>query len=269
MKKFIKLLLCTIIFFCLNGCDSKNVEKSNQLDIPVKYFKLVKFDCPEIMNNLKNVKRMNINFAVMNDNVIYELSFNKKFSNEQNCKLFNKEGYQLVDLGLYLGAFVDNDGYYYAYGAENDYKLLKSNAKDTVYSIRKTYGENLPVNMLYNSDELFTTIDNKVFLLNHMKYNAYEEGYELSNTPFFTLDNDEIISSYMNGFTTNKAFYQYTKVNKKECDKYADVKCEYGFIKDKELTKNYNKIKFYNYIILIDDKGHLYKRWKNENGDIF
>ena len=54
------------------------------------------------------------------------------------------------------------------------------------------------------------------------------------------------------------AYYKIKKYveNKKECEKYADISCKYGFKigKDKVLTNNYDDILFAGYYII--DKDH-------------
>lgn len=82
---------------------------------------------------------------------------------------------------------------------------------------------------------------------NKVYYKSQNSTFEITETEIN--DKEEILSLYNDKYIkTNKAYYYATKykTNKSECEKYADVECEYSYkiVNDKILTKYYNNIKY-------------------------
>ena len=121
-------------------------------------------------------------------------------------------------------------------------KIPKELYSNIIYSDEdQKYGENQMYYFYYDSNKKEV-------------YSYSSDLSKMSSQPIFSLDKDEEVEYITyGGIKTNKNFYQYRRqpINKEECEKYADIKCELknGFyaINDENITNNFEQIKFISY----------------------
>ena len=267
MKKNLVLLFVLCIMLC--GCNANDKNETNSNDnlsfaewsIENSNFgqtEIKKINCPEIT---KDSKMSGSSEIFVTDNNIYMYNVDKLFSNDKNCKLVGKiDGTNAVAVnrdnaidenGILYNTFwqkVDDPDY------DGDY------AKDTLHTGWKDYFKRFDINksMLsgsltnvgFTDFELITLTDDGLYAYNidFINYNReYPNGKEFSykiNTD--SINSEKIVKIYGSIIKTDKAFYiiDSKKINKEECDKYADVKCDYEYYLKKEdtLTKYYDEI---------------------------
>lgn len=242
MKKIlINIIYCILILgFC--GCEKKLNQTNNinnelqiknncSLTQPYDMYFDKEFSCPE----MKNIKQNGGTFFITNDGQLYEYS-NKKYSTtETNCKkvetdiIFNK---------IVRDTLVSKNGYFYSYYESS----LKKITNEEIEMGRAWYGigqmeiklYKINHNIFYlkydggDSPEIYGYIDDKNVYSIIYDWNTNKTNKEL----IYTFEENEIIENVTNGYIiTNNGYYIYDIINKNECDKYEDIKCEYGLIK--------------------------------------
>ena len=273
MKKKVSVsFILLILLILVSGCSKKDViddnknmtftewaEKNIKIDNTIR-----KINCPEI--NESSIMSGSSEIFITGNN-IYKYNVDKLFSNGKNCKLIgtidgakpltvNKDN-AIDETGTLYNIFwqrVKNENY------DGDYE------KDTFHDGWKEYLKRFNVNKqmisandIYSYDEerhipnyeIITYIDDGLYLYNidstNYSSNDYPKGKEFRYKVNINDINDEkIIRLYGSIVKTNKAFYILSSnpTNNEECNKYADVKCEYEYTlkKDEILTKYYDEI---------------------------
>lgn len=246
-KKLLLLLICIPVL--LSACEMK-IYEDHGTDIPVKndFIEYPKQGMP-VCDAAKNYKYyVDSNTFVTTDNKVYVKG---NFSDGTNCKLvsgdisINKvmqnylandnktytvdrdtytikeaDSYSIADLFLSKGDIVK---YYYDYHTNNN----SNDNKTQYYYVLKTDNKlyKLKVNYDYNYKAIYTIKEeNEVDIFNGEKVL------------------DVYISDYFSSWVkTDKAYYVLTYDNP-DCSKYDDIKCEYTFKKDEEISKKYDEI---------------------------
>ena len=136
----------------------------------------------------------------------------------------------------------------YGWTGAFDYDILKEHAD--VFKFDRSYnGSHFDIaGVAY-----YGYIDNnKIVILNGIK-KVISYSYELPEGEVFN-------GGYYEVMKTNKGYYYNGVINADECNKYADVECQYGVKPYDELNEEYDSIYFFNgkYIIFKDDLNHVY-----------
>lgn len=171
------------------------------------------------------------------DGEVYNISFSKKFSNEQNCE---KRNFETKVTSHIDNIVVGEDKKYYSVYED----LIPKEDLEFQYNIEDIVEKGYQFvlkkdgNIYYQENKEDTD-----FTLKYKKEDV--EGniqrFGIINSDYTENEERKIV------VMTDKAIY-YTKANNKEkCKKFADVKCDYELIKDKILSK-YRK-----YILYVDD----------------
>lgn len=258
MKKISLLLLYGVILLGVCGCNSylNDSSLSQYAKQQVLYNGSYKINCPELTEN-SIISNFNGEFFITNNNV-YQLNYEQVYSNEKNCKLIGniKEGTKPIIFDNHT--IVDNkkNEYYISWekNEKGDYYIIE--AKTNIYY--QQYFERFDINLelvsaqKYSNGNFGETYDIITYTQNGLfayyidrTYNE-EEKYYSYKINVDNINNERIIKLYGSTIKTDKAFYEINKrkTNKEQCEKYADVKCEYEYYlkQNKILTKYYNEI---------------------------
>lgn len=269
-----KKMICLFVLLILTGCNLKTPvsnEKNNDNSFTgLNGFQKININCKPI-SNIIDFSIYN-NLFITSDGKLYEISFDKVFSNETNCDLIESDK---KFIRFIKGGILDSEDEIYYYESEN--RVLQSYNSDSIIMPNQLHASSVPKsnykNIIY-SDEDFKYGENQMFYFYYDNvtkkiYNYSSDLYKINEEPLFSLDEDENIEYITySGIKTNKAFYSYGRKaeNKNECEKYADVKCIYknGFYKidDNNFIKQYQHIKFVQYIedsyFILDENNNLY-----------
>ena len=239
---------------------------SNCLDM---HFKENKFICDIDYNNIKYFQS---GYFVTKNNEIYDISFDKLYSNNQNCKkreididvsniqdyyIFSKNNkiYNVRDLEeeyitdysqIYLLdkniiKIISSD---YDNGKINVLVFKDNNIYKQTYNI--TNGENGFNKITFEKEELYKSLEE----YGNIKYITFE--------PYLYTNSGKNIQLEENTITTifsDKGYYYLDEVKTDECTKYKDIDCELE-LKESEIYKKFSKdIKYVGqkYTILTDN----------------
>lgn len=229
------------------------------------------FSCSLLLSNTSDVTYQKLKYvsttqAITSDGKIYDLSLGQKFSNEQNCKGsdFPRKVTAILDDSIVKG---DDDNFYYLSG-ENMYSQVSEN--DSSYGIYTVLFEDATVKRAITADG-----NNGVYLVLKSDGNIYKFVIVRNNTQSpYTLANSEIVyskgrygkiidfnydqnnvSTYIR---TEETLYRMKKTNADECDKYADVKCNFVMEEDSALMEYDNYIYGFNGQLLITSYGKVF-----------
>lgn len=256
MKKISLVLLCGIILLGVCGCNSylNDSSLSQYAKQQVLYHDSYKINCPELTEN-SIISNFNGEFFITNNNV-YQLNYEQVYSNEKNCKLIGNIKEETKPIIFDNHTIVDNK--------KNEYNISwEKNEKGDYYIEAKTniyqqYFERFDINLelvsaqKYSNGNFGETYDIITYTQNGLfayyidrTYNE-EKKYYSYKINVDNINNERIIKLYGSTIKTDKAFYEINKrkTNKEQCEKYADVKCEYEYYlkQNKILTKYYNEI---------------------------
>lgn len=274
-KKGIKILLITIVVsIFLIGCGSETKKDTQEKDVASfekeminNGYTKVDFVCDGIKGKVID---SNYNRILTNDGDIYFLSLDKKYSDDTNCKKVDTEIKFKKIFGNELVLSTDDKFYSVTYFDNNmevkEFDRNENQGSDDVPSVYEyilsTYGSDT-LSYTYNGNSYIIYKDNKVY------YKLIRKDYDYENKKYKFTDrtdneleiNDTII--YMNNsfggfFETETSFYRYEETNKDECNKYADVVCEYGLVKDDLLTKYKSHIQTVIDGRILDKNNNLY-----------
>ena len=239
---------------------------SNCLDM---HFEENKFICDIDYNNIKYFQS---GYFVTKNNEIYDISFDKLYSNNQNCKkreididvsniqdyyIFSKNNkiYNVRDLEeeyitdysqIYLLdkniiKIISSD---YDNGKINVLVFKDNNIYKQTYNI--TNGENGFNKITFEKEELYKSLEE----YGNIKYITFE--------PYLYTNSGKNIQLEENTITTifsDKGYYYLEEIITDECKKYQDIECELEF-KESEIYKRFsNNVKYVGqtYTILSDN----------------
>lgn len=270
MKKRLSLvLLCGIVLLGLCGCgNNKNSSNENKNNSKItKYNYIGSFNDNILCSGLDLNDIIHINEKyVITSNKKYEINDEKLYSTtNENCKVIKTFNGKAID--------------YKWWGHSEGYELLQTdngykyqNWSNEVLNKNIEHYKSLGENVLFGLD--LAIYDERaagggygkdlISVDNDLKYIPYKD-MKISNTIDIieSFDKNERVIFINNQIVkTNKAYYTISKykTNKEDCEKYADIKCEYGYRlkKDKALTDNYDNIIVVSEYI-VDKHGNIYK----------
>ena len=248
MKKKVSLiLLCGMMLLLVCGCEKNNNEASDNSNLPlyntdssVKNENVVERG-NVVCSNLDNVKIIFENGLYLTyDNELYVISEQQKFSNEKNCKKVSDTFIvNSINVGDGMLGLVDEQNRIYTYNIIN-YNLVEE--KNVNYIIKKFVSKKIYIKV---EGRFALNNDGIIDIYNYDEFRLEDEKIVFENEKIvdFMLDisqNDIMVVK------TDKAYYVRKKINKDECNKYADVECKYELVKDEYLSNNYNKISIFN-----------------------
>lgn len=248
---FVSLALVTIV-----GCESinkKSLTIKERIGKSYEYYATIK--CAYLDDGIVDLSYD----GFVTKNKAYELSVDKIYSNETNCKE--------VPINDLDGDIINGSGGAYVYTKKYQYGVGKRVQKEIYdnrnYALLSTLGNDIIYGTCgINGGYEIASIDNEIKMI---KIASTEENSRIKRIidvdDNFSLD-EEVLTISGPFIKTNKAYYKVKRYieNKDECKKYADVSCKYGYKinKDKELTDNYNDILFAG-IYIIDKDYNVYK----------
>lgn len=197
------------------------------------------------------------------DGKIYRFNANKFFSNDKNCieypynekKIKFAYGNDIYDENNKKILSYEYDSATFL--TEEDYKNMNNNYTwyDRLSKIKKDYDF---ISMNECDGDILYIKDNNIYKYNYKINN--KTGEYIAEEPLFlgSIPASEKIL-YMSDamIKTDKNYYELVKTNEEECNKYVDIKCEYGF-KRSALSDIYNKIIFASQDMVVDDNYRMY-----------
>lgn len=275
MKKKISLIvLCGIVLLGICGCENKNTSnegnnEENKLssikgyniretDVVPSYYQKVNVKCDEI----KDIKDYYFGYFITNYGELYKFSYDKVFSDtDTNCKRINTN---IKFIKFIDGGLLDENNNIYVIDKDDNLSLftfqpgympmpyLNDIAKKEYINVSRTMKPNDNIHIYFYYSE------NKVYKLK----DDFNTEADVEENAIFELKKDETISYIVDAtIKTNKNFYIYKSVitNKDECNKYADIECNYEnkFYEIPELSNK--KFLFYKSgMILVDNELNVF-----------
>lgn len=265
MKYFFNLkymIIIIVIILCCTGCNGTITRDIRHAGFSVGD----KFYCSRFMPKDKKdtsygkIKYLTDSNIIDEDGKIYEVSLNKKFANNQNCKV--------ADTDVRVKAIFDNmiikgedDKYYY---------LVAQNSVASYSEIPETDNYYFIYDLLLSGEDIVkvVTADSSAGLYYVLRDDGNIYAYTVSRADYKSLptvsdvsiifnkndyDSEIIDFSYvgisLNTFIrTDNSLYRMMITNREKCQKYADVSCKYKLLKD-EVFDNYK-----DYIITYNGK---------------
>ena len=205
-----------------------------------------KFVCDAIKRNSDLIMSTREYSVIAIDGEVYNISFNTKFENDQNCE---KRGFE-TKITSHLDNIVigENGKYYSVY--EN---LLEKNDVKFNYDVK---------DVVQKVDNYILKKDGNIYYQQKsngklkLKYKASSlkgkiQNMGLINSDYSETDERKII------VVTNKAIYYSYSENEEKCRKYDNIECNYELKKDKFLSKYRNKILYIDDAIIITKTGKV------------
>lgn len=259
MKK--KIFLLCLIALLFTGCTKESVdnkinkkEKSQDKILEGRKGLEYEWDCEIDLKDIKDISTFNSMF-ISKDGKLYEFSLTLKFSTTNNhCRKIDTD---MTFEKFINGAIISTDKKIYGYYDGNFEERPHGWTGAFNYALYD-YNENV---LIYDGRDGIYGIakDNKLYIY---KTNDFSSDDIKSEKVLYEFDNDEFfVEAYGSIIKTNKAYYSYGIANRKDCEQYADIKCEYGIVKDEELTEAYNDIFYTNNVYFIlkeSDKIYTY-----------
>lgn len=248
---------------------------SNCLDM---YFVENKFICDIDYNNIKYFQS---GYFVTKNNEIYDISFGKLYSNNQNCKKATLDtnikaikGNYVLDKNNNLYTLQQNDRgkrilqeYSNALSYEKTIiDLMNNDNIDYIYNITSDYSKGEIYALILKSDNNIYKLIYKdgsgsvVFDKEELYKSLKEYGniQEIVTSNYYTSNSGKDYQLEDNTITTiisDKGYYYLDEVKTDECSKYKDIECKLE-LKESEIYKKFSKdIKYIGqqYTILSDD----------------
>lgn len=265
MKKFKLVFLFILVMFICTGCEN-NSEVTR--DLRHSGFNMDKepFDCealiPKSDKEFEMIKYLGSNYAITTNGVIYDISFSGKFSNDKHCMRANDKLNVEAIIGENVFKAKDNKIYYFR-GSNNAAAYTEVTSSDNNYTTYRFFFNDPDIVKVQN-------IGDSTYYVLKSNGNVYDYRIKkergaiqlLSTNAVYTAENlgskivdfnyagDQSESTFVR--TENKIF-RNEALNRKECNDYIDVDCQYEFVEDATLTKHYDRILAYNGSILITD----------------
>lgn len=239
---------------------------SNCLDM---HFEENKFICDIDYNNIKYFQS---GYFVTKNNEIYDISFDKLYSNNQNCKkreididVSNIQDYYI---------FSKNNNIYNVRDLEEeyitDYSQIYLLDKNIIKIISSDY-DNGKINVLvfkdnniYKQTYNITNGENGFNKITFEKEELYKSLEEYGNIKYITFEpylytnsgkNIQLEENTITTIFSDKGYYYLEEIITDECKKYQDIECELEF-KESEIYKRFsNDVKYVGqtYTILSDN----------------
>lgn len=277
MKKIFKIIvIIVIVIVVLIGAvfgytkikqSMMNNERRNTMTLmeyikthesPVLYFVSKELKC----DALDNIKLLTSDRLITKDNEIYDISFDKLFSNNQNCKK--------IETNINISNIRDG----FIFSKDNKFYIISDFEEVGITDRLQIYLLDKNIIKIIESD--YDEINGKINLLVFKNNNIYKQTYNLNlanGNRIITFENEELYKSleeygnikhitfephlYTNSdkniqlwkstiktIISDKGYYYLNEVKTDECTKYVDIECEFE-LKESETYKRFSKdIKF-------------------------
>jgi len=263
--KFIFILM-VLFFICSCSSNKKSVESTDEnYDKENEFINelLVRnnsnrydWNCEVSLNDIKDISVFS-NMFISDDGILYEFSLIGEYSTTKNNCLkieTDKKFEKFIN-----GSIISNDKKIYGYFDGEFVERMYGWTGAFNYDLFD-YNENVVVlNLGLDSNPKYGVVkDNKIFSYDTNSFNSDDIK---SEKELYTFSSDEsFVGIYGSYIKTNKAYYKYGIINKNECDKYVDIECEYGIVKDELVSNLYDEIYYINnhYFILKNDLNYIY-----------
>lgn len=270
-SKFKFALIVLILCFICTGCTGSTTRGIRHAGFNLSE---VEFKCNLLLSSNKNVsydklKYVNSTKAITSDGVVYELSLGQKFSNEQNCMeaKFDKKVVAVLDDRIVKA---DDNNLYYLSSDNNVAAYSMVTLNDNSYNVYQILFSDLDIIRVVTVD-----LNAGVYYALKTDGNIYKLVITRNNSqdPYSLMSSDVVYSTGRYGkivdfnydinntntfIRTDEAIYRMIKTNAKECDKYADIECQYEMGEDKQLIKYNNYIFGFNGQVLITSYGKVF-----------
>lgn len=252
---------------CSNNVSVKNNKKNDKDKITQTEKRVIdkmsftyKWDCEVPLNKIKDISTVGMNF-ISDDGALYEFNLDKKYSTTgSHCRKANIDVSfeKFINIGI-----ISSDKKVYLQNGDN-YVDISNEERIHGWVMGFPYGlydynENIIILNIGSVDTKYGIVeDNKVY---EYETDSLSSDYIGKRKELYTFsDGETLVGIYGSYIKTNKAYYVYGATNKNECEKYADIKCEYGIVKDKTLSDAYDEIYYMNnyYLIMKSDYNKLY-----------
>lgn len=269
MNKMSKILISVIIVLVLTGCNNKtnsnlnnetnnNIDKSESLnnknDIKNKYQKF-EWKCDIGLSDIKDISGFKSMF-ITNDGKLYEFSLDRPFSNEKYCKKIDTDKRFVRFIN---GTIITDENKIYAYTDNNEFvERMSGWTGGFDYSLFDKY-DNLILFSKFGINHDYAIVEDKEVSIIKYEIEHYPNTY--TESIGFLNSDEEYIGGFYRILKTTKNYYVYGEINEEECNKYVDIKCEYGLKRVEEISNQYDNILYYNgkFIIFKDDLNNIYQ----------
>ena len=277
MKKIFVLISIIIFTLVLTGCNG-NVTRDFRKDgfsVKENKFKcsLLNLDGKEDDkedNTSEDVKFLVGNYAIGVSGNIYQMSYDKLFSNDENCmKVATIPTKAVLDDKFILG----EDGKYYYLNADNGgvvEQFSEMPQEDENYQVlslfftgdvKKAITVNSNINSFYvlkDDGSIYNYVltqdkDSKQYFIKSDNIQFTSNSYDGKIIDFFYAGDSKATF-----FRKPTSIYRNLIGNEEECSKYVDVPCEYEIGVDTILTENLDKIVLYNGSVLFTNYGRIF-----------
>ncbi len=277
MKKIFKIIvIIVIVIVVLIGAvfgytkikqSMMNNERRNTMTLmeyikthesPVLYFVSKELKC----DALDNIKLLTSDRLITKDNEIYDISFDKLFSNNQNCKkietninisnirdgfIFSKDNkfynisdFEEVGMPDYLQIYLLDKNIIKI--IESDYDEINGKINLLVFKNNNIYKQTYNLNsangnriITFENEELYKSLEE----YGNIKYITFEPHLYTNSDK-----NIQLWKSTIKTIISDKGYYYLNEVKTDECTKYVDIECEFE-LKESETYKRFSKdIKF-------------------------
>lgn len=127
---------------------------------------------------------------------------------------------------------------------------MKDQSNKDYSNILILYEDNKEVDVIVKDNKAYKVIWKDPYS-QKLTFNGLEE--------LFTLDEQESFVSGDKILQTTKNYYEYIIINKKECDKYADVECKYGLSRIDDVSDIYDDILYFDgYVMFLKNDKKIY-----------
>lgn len=277
MKKIFKIIvIIVIVIVVLIGAvfgytkikqSMMNNERRNTMTLmeyikthesPVLYFVSKELKC----DALDNIKLLTSDRLITKDNEIYDISFDKLFSNNQNCKkietninisnirdgfIFSKDNkfynisdFEEVGIADYLQIYLLDKNIIKI--IESDYDEINGKINLLVFKNNNIYKQTYNLN-LANGNRIITFENEELY----KSLEEYGNIKHITFEPHLYTNSDKNIQLWKSTIKTiisDKGYYYLNEVKTDECTKYVDIECEFE-LKESETYKRFSKdIKF-------------------------
>lgn len=268
-RRYLIILVLAVILVsgCSNNVSVKNNKKNDKDKITQTEKRVIdkmsftyKWDCEVPLNKIKDISTVGMNF-ISDDGALYEFNLDKKYSTTgSHCRKVN------IDVAFekfIYNKIISSDKKVYLQNGENyvdisNEERIQGWVMGFPYDLYD-YNENIIILNIGSVDTKYGIVeDNKVY---EYETDSLSSDYIGKRKELYIFsDGETLVGIYGSYIKTNKAYYVYGATNKNECEKYADIKCEYGIVKDKTLSDAYDEIYYMNnyYLIMKSDYNKLY-----------
>lgn len=269
-SKILIIIFITTLF--LTGCDgniTRDIRESG-FNVSDKSFKCELLINKKSQYTLDKPQYLVNNLIITEKGQLLEISLDKQYLNNMNCK---KVSTNIEVVSIFSDEIVKSkdNKYYYIKENQNIIPYTEATINDSKYNLYNTLLQDSnvikvqSVNGNANSYYVLKT-DGKIY--NYiLEENTSTKTYNLVSALPVDLGifiEDKIIDFNYKGkssatfYKTKTSIYSFKNTNMKECNKYADVKCEYKLEKNNTLTMNKDRIKVYNGTQIITDYGRVF-----------